>query len=355
MESLVNSPPANPLSEDPSVLAFFDSLIDQDENVLYYSSSTDLDSDDDTSANYFVDMLVHGQFPFRGLLLSSDEEGDDGRSNSYLTDSEESLVSYNSSSVEPPWLEEEMEELDEELREAYGSGSDEWSSCESGEHAGSSESEDDGRVGRISNHHDEENGDEEEEERVRSRGDRQRTVERRRAHTGTNEDRGSEVSGRGGKGTASDAKRKRPHSQPELTRRQPPRKIKTTSSEERSSHPSNNCKSSEHLQDSADTANMPQSIVKSAQANKSSTNGHEVVTVTNSKSVASSLGGAGTSGVSSSEASASGRGPSRRWTRRMNRRQQDEAGIEPNYEQYHVEDFLKPKPPSSFYSKKDNT
>ena len=370
MDSLMtSSSPVDPLSEDPSVLALFDSLIhnDQDENSIYYDTSSS-DDDDDGSAQNILDLLFQGELPFSHLWLSGDSDND---SDATSRDSEVSLA--GSSSVDILWSDDEMDEVLEVYTSDFSS---------------SSESEDDGRMGRISNHHDDREGDEDEN---KSSVAKKRTLERERAQTvsGIHTDRSLEVSS-AGDAAACSSREKRSHSQPEPTRHQPSRKVKNTPKDAPEERKGSSAKSIEPVQDGNGGKNrrrQPQRKVKSAQC--STSNGHENVMETNSEPSASGSNtnrdngtsalvvmatdsqpspsgsggivngravGAGPSrGGGSGQTSGAGSGPSRRWTRKMKMKQQDESGTaEASYEQYHVEDFLKPKSPTSFYSKKDH-
>ena len=63
--------------------------------------------------------------------------------------------------------------------------------------------------------------------------------------------------------------------------------------------------------------------------------------------------GRGSRAVADGNGETSSSGPSQRWTRKRNRRQQEANGTAAdNYEQYRAEDFLKAKSPKSFYAKK---
>ena len=80
-------------------------------------------------------------------------------------------------------------------------------------------------------------------------------------------------------------------------------------------------------------------------------NGSGSRTVANGNGSESS--GRGSRAVADGNGETSSSGPSQRWTRKRNRRQQEANGTAADsYEQYRAEDFLKAKSPKSFYAKK---
>ena len=341
LDTLINdSSPADPLAEDPSVLALFDSLVEEGNSGYYDSSSTD--PDDDGPLEPYIDMIIERARTFMQLPFHSPfpwlSHSDDSSATS--TDSELSFA--NTSSLEPPWSENDMDEVDHELRERYGSDFEEWGSHDSSDHC-SSDDEGYGRVGRISSHHDDE-----EDEGV---GTKDRTVDGERASGAS--------SSHGDLETCGISSRRNMMLQ-EPSRHQPSRKVKSI--QDGKSNGSANCKSRLQQDNSKTRRQQPQRKVKSAQGNTSTaTDGHRVAMATNTQPIAScsnssvsdSNSGSGANAGTSGTSEASGAGPSQRWTRKRNRRQQQAAGASSNYEQYQAEDFIKPKSPSSFYSKRD--
>lgn len=310
--SLIHDSPVDPLSEDPSVLAFFDSLLEEGEldSHLYDSSSSD---DEDHSSHGFFDHLFHRhvmiELPFYPHWSTL------GDSDATPTDSELSFA--NSSSLEPPWSEDD---LDDE----HGGGFDDWSSHNDSDNDRSShtESEGEGRVGRKSNHHD----------HVSQEEEKGSKVVKRKIET-----EGACASNSGLPATVYEQSKSRSvksEHKAEPTRSQPSRKVKKTGvASMRSSSSASGRTSDKPLQNGDTRRRQPERKVKSAQGNASDIN-FEPTTSDPSSSVLAD-------------------GPSERWTRKMKRREQEEAGTTSNYEQYRAEDFLKPKSPSSFYSKKD--
>ena len=370
----MNVSPADPLAEDPSVLALFDSLLEEGENPsdYYDSSSTDDEEDDDDSDDpYLMDderrlrhVLLH--LPFGGIFNFSHDE-DDG--DATPTDSELSFA--NTSSLEPPWSsEDDMDDVDEELRVVYGSDVADWGSSDSDSSCSdlSTRGEEDGRAGRISNHHDDE--EDKKDNRNRSKT-KDRTLKTEGASSSQSE---PNLVARENIWVVP--------SQSEPTRSQPSRKAKkvTTAAEGNggcSSAVASNCQPKPQKDGSSkNKRQQPKRKVKSAQANTSAAtramNSEPLVSCSSSSLGESSKSGSGAravangnGGITSSghgsravangngETTNRGSGPSRRWTRKRNRREQQASGTTANnYEQYHVEDFLRPKSPTSFYAKK---
>ena len=384
----MNASPADPLNEDTSVLALFDALIEEGESASNYfdssSSDDDDDDDDDDGENDSDDLYLMEDderrlhrlmraLPFFGRLFPDDD------SDTTPTDSE--LSCANTSSLEPPWSDEDdMEELDEELREMYGYDIADWSNSESSDSdsAMSEEGEEDGRVGRISSLHNGEvgEGDKAKETSRRSGASAKDRVRKTEGPSGSQSKRACD--------SGSSASRSGTHSQP--TRCQPSRKAKKVAaaigdaSEENTSSTGAEMK----IRDSSSAAGssqpkpkkdggsknskrcQPKRKVKSTSACPSAAIGcdNSVVEAVNSEPLASSSSsslvkpkksGSGSRAIANgnSETTSSGSGPSRRWTRKRNRRQQEANGTAAdNYQQYRAEDFLKAKSPTSFYAKK---
>jgi len=131
--------PADPQQEDPTVLAFFDALVDQDErerstsSCPSTSSSTEtsnlVDSDSESSLSLFSDStLATAHHHVEWVHLPFFESDDFG----WRSNTPSSLSPANTSSLEPPWSdsdwerrEEEEEEEDEEAEEEQESSSSE--------------------------------------------------------------------------------------------------------------------------------------------------------------------------------------------------------------------------------------
>lgn len=360
----MNSSATDLLSEDPSVLAFFDSLLEEGESALIFDDS----SFSSSSFHSFPRTLM--ELPFFGFWLSDNESAD---SNATPTDSELSFA--NTSSLEPPWSEDELEAVDQELQEAYRGDFGEWSGYDSSDHTSSDSSEGDGREGRegrILYYHDDEV-----KEGNKSSLKKKKTLENCDSVSNSASDRELQMSS-GGMGNNSRSSRSHSGPQSEPIRRQPSRKVKKECKDRSSS--SANCHSNQTLQNGGGRQHQPRRKVKSAQPNLSgdhggvavATNSHIVVSPAdeshsrNSGACVSGNGGASnrnsgastsrqvqTSGACAGKNGESSNGPSRKWTRKNNIRQQQAAGrASNNYEQYNAEDFLKPIPPSSFYTKK---
>ena len=386
MDNLMNSSSADPLSEDPSVLAFFDSLLEEGESgsIFYDSSLTDPEDDDLSSPSSLSFPRALMELPFFGVWLSHNESDD---SDATPTDSELSFA--NTSSLEPPWSEDELETVDQELRETYYRGDlDERSSYDSSDHtSGDSRgcNEGDGREGRIFYHHDDEVGEGKKSRKRKKEEDEQVC----NGVSNSAPDRDLQVSSGSNNSRSSSSWS---GSQSEPTRQQPSGKVKKKASSKDRSSSSANCHSDRTLLNGdggvKNRRHQPRRKVKSAQPNLScdlgetamATNSHTTTASgssaptgeshsQNSGACGSRNAGGGTSsrngGAGSSRhaqtsgACASGinggtnSGPSRKWTKKNSIRQQQAAGTASNnYGQYTAEDFLKPIPPSSFYTKK---
>ena len=437
----MNSSPADPLSEDASVLALFDSLIEEGEGTSDFYNTPSSADEEETPENFHLmeeeRRLRHVllELPFFGRrwsLFSDDEDDSDATS----TDSELSVAA--TSSLEPPWWShDDMDSADEELWMDGGSDYDDWgsyssTSTDSEFFASDGEEENkDGRVGRISNRHDNEVKDDDRFGKNR-RG--------AKSEEPAQEAEGAWLAGcdfkqsRRGSDDGATASRLQP------TRCQPSRKVKKMAAasgtakernsvsgagEMKKSGSSSAATCSQTMPKNGDGSNkcsnrhQPKRKVKSAQMSRSATNScHDNVsgamnseplpTTSNSKGsrkgkrAVANRGGENTSnangqgsragnGRSTRSAGASGRGstaiansncgntstasgcgsravangngetisdgsgPSKRWTRKKNRRQREASGTAAdNYDQYRPEDFLKAKSPASFYaSKKD--
>ena len=344
MDSLLDASPVDPLAEDPSILAFFDSLLEEGElnSHLYDSSSSD--DEDEHLSHHLLDFFHHNvmmDLPFFHSTSSND-------SDATPTDSELSFA--NTSSLEPPWSDDDLDDLEDELREAYGSSGDEdqWSNSSKGEEE--EEGEWEGRTGRISDHHDRECEEEEE-------SGKEGKAEVERACASSSRQNSSDVlevcdtSKTQSKSTQSHSQSAHSNSiqshsesvQP--TRSLPPRKVKRTDLEVRSvSSASERGGLQQNGVDSISRRRQPERKVKSAQANPSDSS--KCMNSEPTTSGQTSLAG------SSSRNGACGSGPSNKWTRKRRRREQEAAGTTSNYGQYTAEDFIKAKSPSSFYSKK---
>ena len=319
------------------------------------------------------------ELPFFGFWLSHNESED---SDATPTDSELSFA--NTSSLEPPWSEDELEAVDQELRETYRGDLDEWTSYDSSYHTSSDSrggSEGDGRGGRVSYHHDYdvEEGDK----------SRMRKKENEQVCNGVSSgasDRDLRVSS-GSMGNNSRSSSSRSGSLCEPTRQQPSRKVKKACKDRDNS--SANCHSDQTLLNrdgSKNKQHQPRRKVKSAQPNLSGDHGAAAIATSsptgttasgsstptgeshsqNSGACSSRNGGTSnrsggasssrhiqTSGACAGINSGPNTGPSQKWTKKNNIRHQQAAGTASNnYEQYNAEDFLKPIPPSSFYTKK---
>lgn len=373
MDNLMNSSPTDPLSEDPSVLAFFDSLLEEGESGSIFDDSSLSDPEDNglssPSSPSFPRTLM--ELPFFGFWLSHNESED---SDATPTDSELSFA--NTSSLEPPWSEDELEVVDQELRETYRGDLDEWSSYDSSDHTSSDSrggSEGDGRGRRVFYHHDDEV-----EKGNKSRIGKKENEQVCNGVSNGAADRDLRVSS-GNIGNNSRSSSSHSGSQNEPTRQQPSRKVKKACKDRSSS--SANCYSDQTLLSRDGSKNRK---VKSAQPSLSgdrggaamATNSHPTASGSstptgeghsqNSGACSSRNGGTSTrnggassskhiqtSGASAGINDGTSNGPSRKWTKKNNIRHQQAAGTAlNNYEQYNAEDFLKPIPPSSFYTKK---
>ena len=129
--------PADPQQEDPTVLAFFDALVDQDgrerssSSCLSTSSSSEtsnlVDSDSDSSLSLFSDSAVatsHHHVEWVHLpFFESDDFG-------WRSDTPSSLSPANTSSLEPPWSDSDWERREEEVEDESSSSESESSSDE---------------------------------------------------------------------------------------------------------------------------------------------------------------------------------------------------------------------------------
>ena len=126
--------PADPLQEDPTVLAFFDALVDQDRRTTPSSSTSSstetsdfVESDSESSLSLFSDSdmatfhhhMEWDSFPF----YDSDDV-------CWGSGTPSSLSPANTSSLEPPWSDFDLEEWEEEEEEEEGE-EEEGSSSES--------------------------------------------------------------------------------------------------------------------------------------------------------------------------------------------------------------------------------
>ena len=247
-----------------------------------------------------------------------------------------------------------------------------------------SEEEEDGRMGRISNHHDDEIIESDKaKETGRGSGAKGRMLKTEGASSSQN------------KQACESASKSGAQSQP--TRCQPSRKAKKTvaagtSGEKRStsavekkrkdsSSVAGNCqpKPKKHETSNNSMRCQPKRKVKSAPASQSAAtschdeamNSEPLASSSSSSMVKPNKGGSGARAVANGngETTSSGRGsraiangngettsgsgPSQRWTRKRNRREREANGTAANnYQQYRAEDFLKAKSPTSFYAKK---
>ena len=127
--------PADPLQEDPTVLAFFDALVDQDRRTTPSSSTSSspetsefVESDSESSFNLFSDSDMD---PFHYHVGWDHSTFYDSDNICWGSDTPSSLSPANTSSLEPPWSdfdleewEEEEEEQEEEEEEEEGSSSE---------------------------------------------------------------------------------------------------------------------------------------------------------------------------------------------------------------------------------------
>lgn len=143
--------PADPQQEDPTVLAFFDALVDQDERERSSSScpstssttetSNLVDSDSESSLSLFSDStLATSHHHVEWVHLPFFESDDFG----WRSDTPSSLSPANTSSLEPPWSDSDWERREEEEEEEEGEAEEEQesSSSESETITSSSESSD---------------------------------------------------------------------------------------------------------------------------------------------------------------------------------------------------------------------
>lgn len=413
-DELINETPADPLNEDTSVLALFDALIEEDEDGsdLSLTSSSDDDDDDNDSDNFYLmederrlRHVIRAFPPFfgHGFRLFSDDDDSDATP----TDSE--LSCANTSSLEPLWSmdedlwsnESDMEGLDEEPWEMYASDVAAWGSSDS-EPSLSEEEKEQGARGRIIGIYGggETGGRDKNKDKETGGGSSSAAgvkKERTRKAIGPS---GSQTSSEPACGSGCGS------SQPQPTRRcQPLRKAKkttaasasaskestsTTVAEKKTRGSSSAAGGSSQLKSKKDEGSssksgnskryQPKRKVKSSSACSSAATGHDsnVVGAMNSEPLASSSSssmakpkrsGSGSITVANGNGSessdrgsrtiadgngeTSSSGPSQRWTRKRNRRQQEANGTAADgYEQYRAEDFLKAKSPKSFYAKK---
>ena len=129
--------PADPLQEDPTVLAFFDALVDQDRRTTPSSSTSSspetselVESDSESSFNLFSDSDMdpfhyHGGWDHYPFYDSDDI--------CWGSATPSSLSPANTSSLEPPWSDFDLEdwEEDEEEQEEEEEEEEEGSSSES--------------------------------------------------------------------------------------------------------------------------------------------------------------------------------------------------------------------------------
>lgn len=419
-ELITNETPADPLGEDTSVLALFDALIEDGEDTSNYfdsssSDNSDDDDDDDESDSDDLYLMEDAQrlrrvmraLPFFGSGFRRLFSDDDDDSDATPTDSE--LSCANMSSLEPPWSmdEDDMEELDEELMEMYGSDVADWGSSDGSdsESALSEEEEEageeDGRAGRISNRHDKQVGggrDKAKETGGKSTSSGASAKKNRMQKTDgsgpscsqseqvCNSDcgalksgsqshptrcqpsrkakkaaasAGTSVSANGentSSTTAAEKKRKGGNSaagsgsQPKLNnnkRYQPKRKVKSAPGGPWPSAATGCDDKVVVNSEPSASSSSSSSMVKPKKSGRAIANGNSSATTTDS--------GRGFRAVATgnSEATSSGSEPSRRWMRKRNRRQQEANGTAADsYQQYRPEDFLKAKSPTSFYAKK---
>lgn len=432
-DELINETPADPLSEDTSVLALFDSLIEEGEDTSDFLLTSSDDDDDDNDSGHLY--LMEGERRLRRVIRAFPPLfghgfrlfSDDNDSDATPTDSE--LSCANTSSLDPLWSTDEddidfwsdhanMEGLDEELLEMYGSDVADWGSSDSSEPS-MEEEEEGGRIIRISNHH---GG---VEARGRDKDNAKETGSGSAA--GVKKERTRKTVGPSGSHTSSEpacGSASRSELQPQPTRRcQPSRKAKKTtaasaSKENAKKIPAAGASASKENTSSAMAEKkgresssaaggssqrrpkkdegssksgnskkcQPKRKVKSSPSCPSAATGRDsnIIEAINSGPLASSSSssmakpkksGSGSRAVANgngSDSTGSGRGsrpvadgngettggssssgPSQRWTRKRNRRQQEANGTAAdNYEQYRAEDFLKAKSPKSFYAKK---
>lgn len=395
----MNVIPTDPLTEDASVLALFDALIEEGEREsdFFYTSSSDDDEEEESSDDLYqmederrLRRVLRGLPFFRhGLHFFGEDSDGDGTP----TDSELSVA--NTSSLEPPWSSED--DTDGVMywsdRADWGSSEDDvvyWSdredrdSGDSGSDSSVSE-EKDGRVERISHHHDDEKrGSDKAKETDRRSGAKDRTLKTEGASSSQSKEECESASKSGAQ------------SQP--TRCQPSRKTKKTVAAG-PSEGNRSTSAAERRRDSSSVAGnhqpkpkkdeggkisnskkcQPKRKVKSASASQSAVtschdeamNSEPSACSSSSPMVKPSKGGSETRAVANGngETSSSGRGsrdvangngettsdsgPSQWWIRKRNRRQREANGTAAdNYQQYRVEDFLKAKSPTSFYTKK---
>jgi hypothetical protein len=349
-----------------------------------------------------------------GFQLFPDDDSD-----ATPTDSE--LSCANTSSLDPLWSTDEddvvvwsdegdMEGLDEDLREMYGSDVAVWGSSDSsGEESSmsTSEEEEGGRVVRIHYHGGEAGG--------RGRGRDKIKESASGSGAGVKKEKMRKTVGPSGfqsePACGSDCGASRSETQPpQPTRSQPSRKAKKATAASASASKENTSStctvdvaekqkresssaatgSSSQPKPKKDGGNkscnskrcQPKRKVKSAPTHPTAATGcgSNVVEATHSEplelssSSSNSIAkpkksGSGSRTVANGNSSGRGSravadgngettggdsGPSQRWIRKRNRRQEEANGTAADsYEQYRAEDFLKAKSPTSFYAKKD--